>query len=330
MGRGEPEVMGGATPAPPGGATPAPPDGTEATMPPGPRAGGDQRHLSVALGLIVGFMGLEVGVAAVSGSLALLSDAGHMLADAGALAGSIWALRLAARPASGAWSFGLKRAEILSSAANGVTLLVVGMLVLVEAVRRLIHPPPVQGLPVLLVAVAGIAVNLGATWVVSRASRRSLNVKGAFQHLLTDLYAFVGTAVAGGVIYATGVRRADPAASLLVVLLMFRAAWDLLGASGRILLQGTPEDIDLEEVRRHIAEVSEVVSVHDLHAWTLTSSLPVLSAHVVVEEGCLADGRAARVLDHLQACLAGHFDVEHSTFQLEPASHVSHERGTHA
>jgi cobalt-zinc-cadmium efflux system protein len=298
---------------------------TEGTV----RAGADQRHLWIALGLIVGFMALEVGVAAESGSLALLSDAGHMLADAGALAGSIWAIRLAARPASRAWSFGLKRAEILSAAANGVTLLVVGMLVLVEAVRRLVHPPPVQGLPVLVVALVGIGVNLVATLVVSRANRRSLNMKGVFQHLLTDLYAFVGTAVAGGIIYATGFGRADPAASLLVVLLMFRAAWGLLGDSGRVLLQGTPDDIDLDEVRRHLAEVSEVVSIHDLHAWTLTSSLPVLSAHVVVEDGCLADGSAARVLDHLQACLAGHFDVEHSTFQLEAASHASHEPGTH-
>ncbi|MGH9064021.1 MAG: cation diffusion facilitator family transporter [Acidimicrobiales bacterium] len=289
----------------------------------------DRRYLRTALGLIVGFMVVEVVMAVVSGSLALFADAGHMLTDAGAIAGSVWAMRLAERPVSRAWSFGLKRAEILSAAGNGMSLVVAGALILVEAIRRLVHPPPVEGLALLVVAVVGIGVNVAATWVLSRASRESLNVQGAFQHVLTDLYAFIASAVAGALIYTLGYRRADPAVSLLVVALMLRAAWKLLRASGRILLQGTPDGVDLDEVRRHITELAEVVSVHDLHAWTLTSALPVLSAHVVIEDRCLDDGSAAQVLDRLQGCLAGHFDVEHSTFQLEPATHAAHEPGAH-
>ena len=167
----------------------------------------DQRYLSAALGLIVAFMVAEVLVALLSGSLALLADAGHMLTDAGAIGGSIWALHLAQRPTSAVWSFGLKRAEILAAAVNGVTLLVVGMLVLFEAVHRLIHPVAVQGVALVVVAVIGVAVNLVATWVLSKANRRSLNVEGAFQHILTDLYGFIGTAVAGVVVISTGWRR---------------------------------------------------------------------------------------------------------------------------
>lgn len=292
-------------------------------------AGTDQRRLGWALALIVGFMVVEVVVAAVSGSLALFADAGHMLTDAGALAGSVWAIRLARRPTTHAWSFGLERAQILAAAVNGLSLVVAAVLILFEAIRRLINPPAVDGLALVVVALAGIVVNLAATWCLAGANRRSLNVEGAFQHILTDLYAFIGTAGAGAVILVFGLRRADPAISLLVVALMLRAAWGLLERSGRILLEGTPETVDLEEVRRHIFELREVVSVHDLHAWTLTSDLPVLSAHVVIADQCLTDGSAAQVLDRLQACLTGHFDVEHSTFQLELGGHAAHEPGAH-
>jgi cobalt-zinc-cadmium efflux system protein len=252
-----------------------------------------------------------------------------MLTDVGAIAGSIWALRLAQRPASKTMSFGLKRAEILAAAMNGVTLLVVGILVLFEAVQRLIDPPNVEGVPLVVVAVIGVAVNLVATWVLAKANRSSLNVEGAFQHILTDLYGFIGTAVAGVVVITTGWRRADPVASLVVVVLVLRTAWSLLRASGHVLLEGTPHTVDLDDVRRHICELPEVVAVHDLHAWTLTSELPALSAHVVITDKCLADGSAARLLDHLQHCLANHFDVEHSTFQLEAVGHAEHEPGTH-
>ena len=294
---------------------------------PGAGPGSDRRYLIIALGLILAFMVAEVVVAVVSGSLALLADAGHMLTDAGAIGASIWAITLAQHPGSGTWTFGLKRAEILAAAANGVTLLVVAGLVLLEAVRRLIHPPAVAGVPLLVVALCGVVVNVGASWVLSKANRTSLNIEGAFQHILTDLYAFIGTAVAGVLVITMGWRRADPVASLVVVALLLRASWGLLRASGHVLLEGTPETVDLDEVRRHLQELPEVLAVHDLHAWTLTSAQPVLSAHVVVTDDCLCDGSAARVLDHLQDILASQFDVGHSTFQLEPDSHANHEPG---
>ncbi len=289
----------------------------------------DRRYLLAALALIVGFMVVEVVVAMISRSLALLADAGHMLADVGAIGGSIWALRLAQRPACKTWSFGLKRAEILAAAVNGVTLLVVGLLVLFEAVHRLVHPPAVDGAPLVIVAVAGVALNVVATWVMAKANRGSLNVEAAFQHIVTDVYGFAGTAAAGLIVMTTGWRRADPIASLVVVVLVLRAAWGLLRASGYVLLEGTPEAVDLDDVRQHIQELPEVLAVHDLHAWTLTSDLPALSAHVVVTDVCLNDGSAARLLDRLQHCLASHFDVEHSTFQLEAATHADHETGIH-
>jgi cobalt-zinc-cadmium efflux system protein len=292
-------------------------------------ADADRRYLWVALLLLSGFMLTEVIVAVLSGSLALLSDAGHMLSDVGAIGASLWAIRLAARPASGAWTFGWKRAEILSAAGNGITLLVVSGLITFEAVRRLISPPDVDGVPVLVVALVGVAVNIAATWVLSRANRSSLNVEGAFQHILTDLYGFIGTVIAAIIIITTGFDRADAIASLLVVGLMVRAAWGLLRDSGRVLLEAAPEGIDLADVRAHLLDSAHVRDVHDLHVWTLTSDLPTLSAHVVIDDDCFSDNHTPQLLDQLQACLVGHFDVEHSTFQLEPAGHAGHEEGAH-
>ena len=289
----------------------------------------DRRYLLTALILLMAFMLAEVGVAFVAGSLALLADAGHMLADVGAIAGALWAIRLAARPPAGAWTFGWQRAEILSAAANGITLLVVAGIVTVQAIIRLVHPPHVDGAPVLAVALAGIAVNVAAAWVLAQANRSSLNVEGVFRHVLTDLYGFLGTAAAAVIILTTGYVRADSIASLLVVLLMLRAAWALLRDSGRILLEAAPEHMDLEDVRAHLLATRHVQDVHDLHAWTVTSSLPALSAHVIVDDSCFTGGHAPQLLDQLQACLAGHFDVEHSTFQLEAAAHAGHEPGTH-
>jgi len=291
--------------------------------------GSDRRYLLIALALLVAFMLGEVIAAVISGSLALLSDAGHMLADVGALAGALWAIRLAARPPSGAWTFGWKRAEILSAAVNGITLLVVSGIVAVEAITRLIHPPRVDGGLVVVVATVGIAVNITAAWVLARANRSSLNVQGAFRHVLTDLYGFIGTIIAGVIILATGFTRADAIASLLVVGLMLKAAAELLRDSGRILLEAAPKTMNLDDVRAHLLATEHVRGLHDLHAWTVTSDLPALSAHIVIDDSCFRDGHAPRLLDKLQACLAGHFDVEHSTFQLEAAAHAGHETGTH-
>jgi cobalt-zinc-cadmium efflux system protein len=295
----------------------------------GVSADADRRYLLIALVLLAAFMLAEIIVAVISGSLALLSDAGHMLSDVGAIGAALWAIRLAARPAAGAWTFGWKRAEILSAAANGITLLVVSGIVAVEAITRLIHPPQVDGGPVVVVATAGIAVNIAAAWVLARANRSSLNVQGAFRHVLTDLYGFIGTVIAGIVILATGWTQADAIASLIVVALMLKAAWELLAASGRILLEAAPKTMDLDDVRAHLLATEHVRDLHDLHAWTVTSSLPALSAHIVIDDACFTEGCVPRLLDQLQSCLAGHFDVEHSTFQLEAAAHASHEPGTH-
>ena len=293
-------------------------------------ADADRRYLLVvALGLLAAFMLAEVIVAVISGSLALLSDAGHMLSDVGAIGAALWAIRLAARPAAGAWTFGWKRAEILSAAGNGITLLVIAGIVAAEAIGRLIHPPRVDGGPVVAVAAAGIAVNIAAAWVLARANRSSLNIQGAFRHVLTDLYGFIGTIAAGVIIVVTGYDRADAVASLVVVGLMLKASWDLLHDSGRVLLEAAPEGMDLDEVRAHLLATGHVHDVHDLHVWTVTSSLPALSAHVVVDDSCFTDGHAPQLLDQLQTCLAGHFDVEHSTFQLEAAAHAGHETSTH-
>jgi cobalt-zinc-cadmium efflux system protein len=287
----------------------------------------DRRYLIITLVLLIVFMAFEVTMAIVSHSLALLSDAGHMLADIGAIAGSLLALRLARQPETGSHTFGMKRAEILAAVGNGITLLVVSALVTFEAIERLAHPIAVHGTTLIVVAGVGVVVNVAATMTLARANRTSLNVEGAYRHVLTDLYGFIGTVVAGIVIVTTGFGRADSIASLIVVILMLSAAVKLLRPGLRILLEATPEDIDLEEVRRHLLDLDEVASVHDLHAWTLTSSLPILTAHIVVTDECITRGEVGRVLDHLQGCLAGHFDVEHSTLQLEAIGHLDHEIG---
>src|ERR1700683_2897015 len=298
---------------------------------PGPAsADTDRRALTTALVLLVAFMAFEVGAAVASNSLVLLADAGHMLVDVGAIAGSLVAIRLAARPETGSHTYGMKRAEILAAAGNAIALLVVSVLVTYEAVVRLSRPSPVDGAVLIVVAGVGVAVNLVVTVIMSRANRSSLNIEGAYRHVLTDLYGFAGTLIAGVVIVTAGFERADAIASLVVVGLMLKAAVELLRPSLRILLEATPEDIDLEEVRRHLLDLPEVQSVHDLHAWTLTSSLPILTAHVVVTDECLNTGEAGRVLDHLQDCLSGHFDVAHSTLQFEGAGHMEHELGGHA
>ena len=295
----------------------------------GVSADADKRYLLISLVLLLTFFAVEVIVAFVAHSLALLSDAGHMLSDIGALAASLWAIRLAARPASGAWTWGWKRAEILSALGNGISLLVVSAVVSVEAIRRLIHPDSVTGGAVLVVAIIGVIINLIAAATLAKANRTSLNVEGAYKHILTDLYGFIGTIVAAVIILSTGWDRADAVASLLVVALMIHAAWGLLRDSGRVLFEAAPIGIDLGDIREHLLATPHVLDIHDLHVWTVTSNLPALSAHVVLDDTCFEDGHAPQLLDQLQECLVGHFDVEHSTFQFEPRSHGRHEVGAH-
>jgi cobalt-zinc-cadmium efflux system protein len=253
-----------------------------------------------------------------------------MLTDVAALGLSAWAVRLARRPAEGRWTFGWHRAEILSAAVNGVTLVAIALLIGVEAIQRLISPQHVHGGLVLTVAIVGAAMNVVVSWVLSKANRTSLNIRGAYLHILTDLFAFIGTAIAGLIIMLTGWERADSIASLFVVMLMIWTAWGLLRDSGKILLQASPDNLDLVHVRAHLSEVDHVLTIHDLHAWTVTSGQTTLSAHVVVEDHCFDSGHAPQVLDALQQCLTDHFDIEHATFQLEPATHVSHEDGLHS
>jgi cobalt-zinc-cadmium efflux system protein len=273
----------------------------------------NKRRLTVALALIVAFMVAEVVAGILANSLALLSDAGHMLTDAGAIGLSLFALHLAARPAGGNVTFGLKRAEILSAQVNGATLLVLAVWIVYEAIQRLVSPPNVHGWTVLIVALAGIAVNVLATLQLARANRENMAVEGSFQHIVTDLYAFIGTALAGVVILTTGFDRADPIASLLVAALMVRAAYGLLKASGRVLLEIAPEGIDVDEVGRTLAAHPHVVSIHDLHVWEIASGFPALSAHVLVRPG--DDCHAIR--RELEATLGKRFGIDHTTLQVD-------------
>lgn len=281
----------------------------------GVTAGSDARLITAALALIVGFLLFEVVMAFVGHSLALLADAGHMLTDAGALGASLLAIRLARRPASGAWTFGFKRAEVLSAQANGITLLVISALVAFEAISRLIRPLPVTGGIVVAVAAAGVAVNVAATWVLAWANRDSINVKGAFAHIVTDLYGFIGTLAAGIVIIVTGFERADSIASLIVVGLMLRAAWGLLRETGRILLEAAPEGYAPGEITSAITTQPGVASVHDVHVWLITSGFPALSAHVLVRPP--ADCHQVR--RELERLLCEQFALDHTTLQVDHA-----------
>ncbi|HZQ64805.1 MAG TPA: cation diffusion facilitator family transporter [Gaiellaceae bacterium] len=275
----------------------------------------DRALLAGALVLIVGLMVAELVAGLLAGSLALLADAGHLISDAAALAFALVAAALAARPARGPWTYGFRRLEILSAQANGLALALVGIWIVYGAIRRLVSPPEVRGGIVLGVALAGVAVNVVATGLLARASRESLNVRGAFLHVATDLVAFVGTAAAGGLVLATGWDRFDPIAGLLVASLMFWAAFGLLRDSTRIFLEVSPANIEPDEVGRAIVAQPDVVEVHDLHVWTVTSGFPVLSAHVLVAAG--ADCHQVR--RELEAMLGARFGLEHSTLQVEHA-----------
>jgi cobalt-zinc-cadmium efflux system protein len=271
------------------------------------------RPLGIALALIVAFMAAEVVLGVVAHSLALLSDAAHMLVDAAALGMSVWAARLALRPAEGRMTFGFRRAEILAAQANAITLLVLGFAIVVEALRRLDAPPHVRGPLVVGTAVAGAAVNVLALRQVARANRSNLNVEGSFRHLLTDLYAFAGTAVAGLVVWVTGFDRADPIASLLVAGFMVLTAWPLLRASGSILLEAAPEGLLPDEIGSALRGHPGVTDVHDLHVWEISSGFPALSAHVLVgrEEDC------HRIRRDLEALLGERYGIDHTTLQVE-------------
>src|SRR5947209_8047083 len=277
--------------------------------------GTGRRALERALLLILGFMAAELVAGILAHSLALLSDAAHMLTDAAAIGLSLVALRLAARPAAGALTFGLKRVEILSAQVNGVSLLILAAFITYEAIDRLFSPPAVRAGLVLGVALLGVLVNIAAVRMLAGANRSRLNVEGGFQHVLTDLYGFIGTALAAAVILLTGFQRADPVASLFIAGLMTRAAYLLLKASGRVFLEAAPEGLDPGAIGRALVALPSVVEVHDLHVWEVTSGFPALSAHVLVasEQDCHAARR------DMEAMLHARFGLDHTTLQVDHA-----------
>ena len=279
----------------------------------------DRRALTLALVLVAGLMAGEIVAGMIGHSLALLADAGHMFTDAAALAFALIASAMAARPAAGRWTFGYSRLEILAAQANGITLGLLALWIVWSAVHRLVDPRDVHGGLVLVVALAGAVVSLVASLVLARASRDSLNVRAAFVHVATDVAAFGATALAGGLILATGWNRLDPIASLAVAALMIWSSVQLLRESTAIFLERAPEDADPEAIGQALVAEADVVEVHDLHIWTVTSGFPALSAHVLVAPD--ADCHAAR--RRLERTLADRFGLSHTTLQVDHAEPVT-------
>jgi cobalt-zinc-cadmium efflux system protein len=282
--------------------------------------------------LVITFVVLiaEVIGGLVAGSLALLADAGHMLTDSTGLIMALIAAALATRAATVRRTFGLQRAEVLAALGNALLLVGVAVWVLIMAVERLRNPAEIRSGLMLAVAVVGVLANLAGLLVLRPAQSTSLNVRGAYLEAFGDLVGSLAVIIAAVLILITGWTPFDAIASLAIVVLIIPRAWSLLREVVDVLLEATPHGVDLEEVRDHIRRVRGVVDVHDLHAWTITSGVPVLSAHVIVDHACISEGRSGEVLDRLGECLGGHFDVSHCTFQLEPVGHQEHEAAHHA
>jgi cobalt-zinc-cadmium efflux system protein len=279
-------------------------------------ADADRRYLTIALALIAGFMAVEIVAGILAQSLALLSDAAHMLTDAGALALSLAVIWYIGQPGEDALTYGRRRAEVLSAQANGAVLLVLAVLITYESIVRLYEPPDVAGVAVTVVAVTGMVVNLAAAAALRRANRQSLNIEGSYQHILMDLYASIGTLIAGLVVVFTGFDRADSIASLAVAGLMFKSGWDLQRKSMRVLLEGAPEGVRPHEIGAAMAHGEHVRQVHDLHVWELAPGHPILTAHVLVEGSVDCHG-ARRALERM---LAERFGIRHTTLQVDHAA----------
>ena len=297
----------------------------------GPAALADRRRLALVLTITGTVLVAEVVGAILTGSLALLADAGHMLTDAAGLVIALVAAHLVTRPATSHRTWGFQRAETLAAAAQALLLLGVGTYVFVEAVRRLVEPPEVASVGMLVFGVVGLVGNAVSIGVLARSRSANLNLRAAFLEVLNDALGSVAVIVAAVVIITTGWTRADALVSLLIAVLILPRTVVLLRDTTRVLLESTPVGLDLNEVRSHLLEVPHVQAVHDLHASQIATGLPVLSAHVVVDDDCFHDGHIPRLLDQLQACVAEHFpvSVEHSTFQFEQATHTQHETGHH-
>ena len=291
----------------------------------------DGRRLRLAIGVVaIGLVAQLVG-AGLSGSLALLADSGHMASDLIGLVIALVATIVAARPASGRQTYGYRRVEVFAALVNGLLLLAVAASVAVSAVGRLLDPGQheVLGVPMLVVGVVGGATNVVALLVLRGGASHSINMRGAYLEVLGDLLGSVAVVVASVVVLTTGFAQADSIGSLVITAMIVPRAWALLREAVRVLFGSAPGDIDLDDVRSHIAGTPGVVSAHDVHAWQITSGATVFSAHVVVERDVFCDMKVDETLDALDRCLAAHFEVEHATFQLEPADHAEHERSTH-
>jgi cobalt-zinc-cadmium efflux system protein len=292
--------------------------------------GEHRRRLIVVLVITSVVLIVEVVGGLVAGSLALLADAGHMLTDSTGLILALIAASLAARAATVKRTFGLQRAEVLAALGNALLLVGVAVWVLIQAVDRLRNPTEIDGGLMFVVGVVGVLANMAGLLILRPAQAKSLNMRGAYLEVLGDLVGSLAVVAAAVVILTTGWMPIDAIASLLIVVVIIPRAWSLLREVVDVLLEATPHGVDLAEVREHIKQVRGVVDVHDLHAWTITSGVPVLSAHVIVDNACISEGRSGEVLDRLGECLGGHFDVSHCTFQLEPVGHQEHEAAHHA
>lgn len=281
-----------------------------------------RKRLIGALSITGSVMIIEVIAGYLSGSLALLADAGHMLSDTSGLIIALVATWLAARPATATWTFGWQRAEVLAALINGVILTVVATTVMIEGIQRLGEPAEVQSPMMLVVGVVGLIANFISLRLLTGGKDESINVRGAYLEVLGDLLGSLAVIVAAVVISTTGWEQADAVASMLIAVMIAPRAFSLLRDVARVLLEGAPKDVAVDQVREHMMEVDQVEAVHDLHAWTITSGVPVLTAHVVVSDDVAGPAGYCEVLDKLQECLEGHFDVEHSTIQIEPASHT--------
>jgi cobalt-zinc-cadmium efflux system protein len=289
-----------------------------------------RRRMLVVLCIIAIITAIQVVGAFLSGSLALLADAGHGLTDGIGVGLALIATIIAARPASDRRTFGLQRIEILAALANGLIVGVVAILILIGGVRRLFEPAEIESGIMLAAAAVGLGGNLVSLFVLRHGQKESLNVRGAYLEVLGDTLSSAAVIAAAIVIIATGFLRADAIASIAIGLMILPRAWMLLRDVVHVLLEATPKDVDIRDVRAHIMSAPAVVDVHDLHVWTITSGVPVVSAHVVVDDDELAERGYGPVLDGLHNCLAGHFDIDHSTFQIEPVGHADHEHAGHA
>jgi len=290
---------------------------------------GNARRLAVAIAIVAVFLVVEVVGSVLAGSLALIADAGHMFSDLLGLSVALVALGIASRPATDRQTFGYQRAEVLGALANGLILTGVAVFVAVQGVTRLFEPSEVLGAPMLVIAGVGLLANIAVLLVLRGGAKDSIGMRGAYLEVLGDLLGSIAAIVAGAVILLTGFVQADAIASLVIAALIVPRAISLLRDVMHVLTESVPANMSVVEIREHLLGTPGVVDVHDVHVWAITSGAPVFSAHVVVQAEVFAEGRTGALLDELGSCMSGHFDVEHSTFQLEPVEHAAHEEQQH-